>query len=168
MGAWLAWAIVLPVLCSVLYRLKGGLWSGKKWGGELNHVGTVGLGIVTAIAAGSADLIAAVMFIFLFWLGEKPGVGAYMGELINGLEPLEYEKWQVGPLKNPWLAVVARGLIWVGVTAPIWWLIPDFTVVFGLVPAMLLGAYFGRKEGWEAIEWFTGLFYGLWLAYTLI
>ncbi len=91
-----------------------------------------------------------------------------MGELINGLEPLEYEKWQVGPLKNPWLAVVARGLIWVGVTAPIWWLIPDFTVVFGLVPAMLLGAYFGRKEGWEAIEWFTGLFYGLWLAYTLI
>ncbi|NIT14783.1 MAG: hypothetical protein GTN99_11275 [Candidatus Dadabacteria bacterium] len=155
--------------------MKGGLWSDKVWGNYLNHVGTLGLGYGTAWVAGYGEHWTALVCMLAFWLGEKVGVGGYMGSLV-GADVDDHEWWQKGVLKeNDYLAAVVRGVIWMLPVLPLAWFYPDYMVVVGMPLALLVGAVIARfvpwdsgLKHWEGIEWLTGAVYGAWLWYTLI
>lgn len=169
----LAYFLAFIVLGALAYRLKGGWWAhGGNW---WNDLGTLLMGWMVAVAAGAPFEWTALVCMGAWWLGEKPGVGSYMGKLIEH-EWLDYEKWQFGILKkNPWLACAFRGLIWCIPLAPLAWFYPEYTVAVGIIPAMLLGAatagLFKWRTGWrhwEAIEAFSGAWFGAWLAWSMV
>lgn len=100
---------------------------------------------------------------FGVYVGEKFGWGRPLGEALDGYSTADYERWQVGILKQPWIALTFRGALWGAFPALSgeWKLIPIFAVAMPLSVLIARRYQIERGNPWGSAEWFRGAIVGV-------
>lgn len=96
--------------------------------------------VATAIVASPADGLWALAFLVVFVAGSSPGWGRPLGLALGGRNDPEYERWQVGFLRNDnRYALLARGLMWLLPAALLYF--PTGNVMYAVAPVTMTVAF---------------------------
>lgn len=124
------------------------------------------------IAAPDDQVWSYAVFVAWFVLGSSVGWGRPIGVALGGQNSPEPEKWQVGPLEDDRLALVARGAFWLGPTALLtfvsgnWmWTVAAIAMTAAFVAAPYLSkSLFEMEDRWANMEYLRGALFALGLA----
>lgn len=154
----------LVAACSFCDRLRGGMF-------KIPHCGTIFALVYGAVLGWLLDLPPEICAaVGLLWLaGERVGWGYPMGQAVLGTDAhaiehpqVKPEKWQFGPLMNPWLALVFRGALWAVPSLALSYWYPQVFVLLFMALAMPAGALLDRTltQKWVGGEWLRGAIMG--------
>ena len=159
--------------CGPLDRLRGN--PAHLFGRRIFDKLAYGAALTAALGYHHDPLVLAALTMLLA-LGMSPGWGGPMGAILGGvkMQPEVLEWWQIGPLtRDPWLALVARGLLWGLPTIPVAIYLEAWPMLaFGpvLAIAFVVGMWLGPKlrfiepeDAWGRCEWARG-----WVAGVLL
>ena len=155
------------ILGSIIDRVRGG-WLPFPW---FRKPLTLLYGMLIAISLGILDWTTIAAGV-LFWIGEKPGWGEPFGAIIHDREMRsdKIEWWQVGVLrKSPYLASLARGLLWSVPLLPLAYFHIEFAYVIPLiglstmVAAQAAHIWYDEEvkiiDAWEFMELLRGVLF---------
>jgi len=168
---------LLIMLSAYLCRMTGSDYSvlpSIRWKGEEigNSEWKILFGWVIAALYGHPFDYLTPGIVVLFAIGESWGWGEPIGAALTGRKMVNLEKWQIGKLaENPWLALLARGLMWGAPVALLSWFEPLLmSLPFVLMLAMPLGVLAAKyipatiDEKWTYQEFIRGFLAGLLIA----
>ena len=165
----LLFLLLIPVM-AWLDRQRG---SSKEAEKIPKFLAMIGLGICVSVLTGHWLDWQMLVLIAGTWAAYSPGWGEPLGHAITGKTNRLWEKWQFGIIKkNPWLALIVRGLFF---TIPGLAILEPMTAVklgvaFGLAFPLgpLIATRIFKKRGddaWALNEYIRGAFAGsvLWI-----